>query len=1126
MKVLLAVFLHVQVALCVYFSMTDVKLTVPRAIKKYMLHPYDRPIINLTAINRENQPSNLKYSLNGTGEYLQVNSNTGGVFLTPKFLSQIEKIGTIVLSAHVQETGDPAGDGAVIRVTTSPAEGLDCGELVEDVCFWTEARYVVKRRDVATPVGALSSPRLLDVCPYRVSYTVKTGSSVEVFPPSGARSFWAVGASLKMKKSSESEAVGEVFCNVEAANGEQGKSRRVGRTIKILVMDEDGHLPVPQFSEITIEMQQRRFKKGERIHHPHLIFTDDDSAKANHYKATVDDGNDRSFLKPICSEREFSRNNKTQTAIHCKLEFKQDMVFNSTAYSFVLSLNDTTFKGDAPSTVDLPIHLVFKDKAESLMMLKLYPSTPKIFRTAAPLARVAQPNSRGKNYRNFKLLETSKFKGIFRITDTQGIIFVHDNLKLKNITTQFLGLTISWLRDNKEEFDEIQVRIVKEPNETCSSAKRFADWAVCSEFETIDECLGRDSCGIGTGGSASVESRRGPERCMWRGDAITSNSTHLYSTCTPDVNTCPDGECDSLESLSFTLCPQDCTESVSWPLKLARGGKGVDEASGTVICSSLGCTRINSRRSQIKKRKDDKAKQHHDRLLHTLSKAVNESFVQKENITMGALVKTHCDFLCVIGIGSASLFIISTIVFVTVYWSLRKSKKSARSNPEKSNQELTAPLSLPSNRNNFGDSLSFNFQLNDTTFINNFVKKHTPDPKWEFPRSQLVIEQTLGEGEFGKVLRAKAHNVAGKPGLTTVAVKTLKDDARESELNDLLSEYQLLKEVSHPNVIRLLGVCTSPGGPVYVIIEYAELGSLRNYLRRTRKLQTHILTKEELVCHYDEPKVSDVTPKDLLSFAWQICNGMHYLSDMKLVHRDLAARNVLLSSDKVCKVSDFGLTRDVYEDNAYLKRSKGRVPVKWMAPESLSDHIYTTKSDVWSFGILIWELVTLGATPYPGIAVQNLFHLLRQGYRMERPDNCSPDLYKIMRNCWDIDPEQRPTFLELSMRFAKLLEDKMEYINLSSNAIYNKGYFASPFNEEDEIDEGEITPESSETSPLNYLSRTTSYEKCDAREREINEEMEKIAENSQAYETPVKIPRIMKTPSNENPQEYTDMGGK
>lgn len=151
-----------------------------------------------------------------------------------------------------------------------------------------------------------------------------------------------------------------------------------------------------------------------------------------------------------------------------------------------------------------------------------------------------------------------------------------------------------------------------------------------------------------------------------------------------------------------------------------------------------------------------------------------------------------------------------------------------------------------------------------------------------------------------------------------------------------------------------------------------------------------------------------------------------------------------------------------------------------MAPESLADHVYTTKSDVWSFGILIWELVTLGATPYPGIAVQNLFHLLKQGYRMQRPDSCSQGLwvkipiffwqpasnvtfeknfqlgnspmdydkkflsrYKIMRNCWHIEPEQRPTFQELANCWEKLLEDKMEYTDLSNNAIINREYFGN-----------------------------------------------------------------------------------
>ncbi|KAJ9576593.1 hypothetical protein L9F63_025512, partial [Diploptera punctata] len=212
-----------------------------------------------------------------------------------------------------------------------------------------------------------------------------------------------------------------------------------------------------------------------------------------------------------------------------------------------------------------------------------------------------------------------------------------------------------------------------------------------------------------------------------------------------------------------------------------------------------------------------------------------------------------------------------------------------------------------------------------------------------------------------------------------------------------------------------------------------------NYLRRSRTLG--VGWADTLL---PEQVITPATPRDILSFAWQISKGMTYLSDIKLVHRDLAARNVLLAANKICKISDFGLTRDVYEDDAYLKRSKGRVPVKWMALESLADHMYTSKSDVWSFGVLMWELVTLGASPYPGVAVHNLFHLLKAGYRMEKPDNCSIQLYNIMRSCWYEHPQDRPPFKELTATFERMLEDGVEYLDLNPRIVHNRTYFTSP----------------------------------------------------------------------------------
>ncbi|KAA0187592.1 hypothetical protein HAZT_HAZT005622 [Hyalella azteca] len=286
-------------------------------------------------------------------------------------------------------------------------------------------------------------------------------------------------------------------------------------------------------------------------------------------------------------------------------------------------------------------------------------------------------------------------------------------------------------------------------------------------------------------------------------------------------------------------------------------------------------------------------------------------------------------------------------------------------------------------------------------------------------------------------MKGRALDIAGRPGSTTVAVKMLKQNSTPSELGDLLSEYSLLKDVNHPNVVKLLGACTSRGGPIYLIIEYCKYGALRNFLRRSR----HYEFEEGVGAAQDAGQDLTVTPRDLLSFAWQICKGMTYLASLKLVHRDLAARNVLLDADRVCKISDFGLTRDIYEDDLYFKKSKSRVPVKWMAPESLIDHVYTTKSDVWGFGVLLWELVNLGSTPYPGVSLESLYDLLKGGYRMERPHNCSQELYEVMLFCWDADPHRRPDFRQLTEIFEAMITASVEYLEVRSLMVTNRTYF-------------------------------------------------------------------------------------
>uniref|UniRef100_A0AAY4BGC7 Fibroblast growth factor receptor n=1 Tax=Denticeps clupeoides TaxID=299321 RepID=A0AAY4BGC7_9TELE len=287
----------------------------------------------------------------------------------------------------------------------------------------------------------------------------------------------------------------------------------------------------------------------------------------------------------------------------------------------------------------------------------------------------------------------------------------------------------------------------------------------------------------------------------------------------------------------------------------------------------------------------------------------------------------------------------------------------------------------------------------------------------KFPLRSLTLGKQLGEGCFGQVVRAESYglNKENPDQVSTVAVKMLKDDATDKDLADLISEMELMKVMDkHKNIINLLGVCTQDG-PLYVLVEYASKGSLREYLRARRP--------PGMDYTFDVTKVPEeqLTFKDLLSCAYQVARGMEYLASKRCIHRDLAARNVLVTDDNVMKIADFGLARGVHQIDYYKKTTNGRLPVKWMAPEALFDRVYTHQSDVWSFGVLMWEIFTLGGSPYPGIPVEELFKLLKEGHRMDKPSNCTHELYMKMRECWHAVPTQRPTFKQLVEELDRLL---------------------------------------------------------------------------------------------------------
>ncbi|XP_046849915.1 fibroblast growth factor receptor 4-like [Xenia sp. Carnegie-2017] len=293
------------------------------------------------------------------------------------------------------------------------------------------------------------------------------------------------------------------------------------------------------------------------------------------------------------------------------------------------------------------------------------------------------------------------------------------------------------------------------------------------------------------------------------------------------------------------------------------------------------------------------------------------------------------------------------------------------------------------------------------------------DDDWDINRENVRLLGTIGEGAFGRVLKAEAYVPRLGSMRLTVAVKTLKDDATDVEFADLVSELEVMKKIGrHKNIINLIGCCTQNGPPL-VVVEYAPHGNLREYLRDRRPQRPGVVAG---------PLIDEILSlRDFISFSYQVARGMEYLASMKCIHRDLAARNVLVWDEKVMKIADFGLARDIHKIDYYRKTTDGRLPVKWMALEALFDRVYTIQSDVWAFGVLAWEIFTFGGTPYPSVPLEKLFELLKSGYRMERPPNCPPELYDLLLRCWQEEPASRPHFSDI----VKELND--ELVNMTTD---------------------------------------------------------------------------------------------
>lgn len=321
------------------------------------------------------------------------------------------------------------------------------------------------------------------------------------------------------------------------------------------------------------------------------------------------------------------------------------------------------------------------------------------------------------------------------------------------------------------------------------------------------------------------------------------------------------------------------------------------------------------------------------------------------------------------------------------------------------------------------------------------------EDEWEVPREKITILRELGQGSFGMVYEGIAKDIVKGEGETRVAVKTVNESASLRERIEFLNEASVMKAFSCHHVVRLLGV-VSKGQPTLVVMELMTHGDLKSFLRSLRPDAEN------------NPGRPPPTLKEMIQMAAEIADGMAYLNAKKFVHRDLAARNCMVAHDLTVKIGDFGMTRDIYETDYYRKGGKGLLPVRWMAPESLKDGVFTAHSDCWSFGVVLWEVSTLAEQPYQGMSNEQVLKFVMEGGFLDRPDNCADRLHNLMQMCWQYNPKMRPTFQEIIEMLREDLHPTFQEVS----------FFYSEENKPPESEDFDLDMENMESIPLDPSS--------------------------------------------------------
>lgn len=302
----------------------------------------------------------------------------------------------------------------------------------------------------------------------------------------------------------------------------------------------------------------------------------------------------------------------------------------------------------------------------------------------------------------------------------------------------------------------------------------------------------------------------------------------------------------------------------------------------------------------------------------------------------------------------------------------------------------------------------------------------------KFPRNDIVYMSDLGQGNFGVVIKAEAKNIIAGEESTIVAIKVLKEGANDQTKKDFFREAALMHEFNHPNILKLLGVCIEQE-PFCMLFEYMEFGDLNSYLR---KHNTNGTMKNLNQLSGSQPELRNSLPvQALVDMCINIAAGLEYLAQHHYVHRDLATRNCLIGTNRIVKIADFGLSQDIYATDYCRLGDTALLPIRWMPPEAIMYAKFTLQSDVWSFGVVLWEIFSYGAQPYYSLSNEEVVDYVRSGEVLKHPSGTPTEIYDLMVDCWATDPDDRPTAAELHVGLRRWNPDMSASISdtLSSN---------------------------------------------------------------------------------------------